>query len=118
MNADRRATGQVCIELMKECSEWGEMSEASYKALVAALDTMQRAEYWSLRNQLPHEGKNAGTDTSIAISRVALPALEAAKEALKKEDYNTVIDQLTLAVTTNGEVPKKTSKKGLAKTRK
>lgn len=102
MNADRRATAQVCIELIKECSEIGEMSEASHAALEHALKTMKQAEFWSLKNQTPHRGKNSSTDTSIRIGEVALPALEQAYSALVAEDYNTVIDQLALAATTDG----------------
>jgi hypothetical protein len=117
VNADRRATGQVCIELMKECAEWGEMSDASHAALVQAVTLMKTAEYWSLRKQEPHAGKNPSTDTSIAVSRVALPALEAAVEALEKDDFNTAIDQLHLAITTNGEPIQKKSKKSLVKAR-
>jgi hypothetical protein len=117
MNKDRRVTGQVCIELMKECAEWGEMSEASYASLLEAVGTMHQGEYWSLRNQERHEGKNESTDAQIAISRVALPALDAALKALRSEDYDTAIDQLTLAITTEGAISKKRSKKGLVKPR-
>ena len=118
MNVDRRSTGQVCIELMKECNEWGEITEASHSALLEAVRLMQQGEYWSLQRQEKHEGKNESTDKQIAISRVALPALEEALKALKEDDFDTAIDQLTLAITTDGKTPKKISKKGLAKTRK
>lgn len=111
MNKDRRGQAQLCIELMKECNEWGEISDSSYEALVASVKSMKSAEWWSLKQQMPHEGKNTSTDDQIAISRVALPALEAALEALEKEDFNMAIDQLTLAVTTDGTVPQKRSKK-------
>lgn len=111
MNVDRRATARVCIELIKECSDIGEMSDASHKALADALKQMQSQEFWQLKNQERHEGKNEPTDRQIAISRVALPALEAAVKALAEDDYNEVLDQLTLAVTTEGEAPKKRSRK-------
>lgn len=105
MNKDRRSTAQVCIELIKECSEIGEMTEQSHDAILEAVKLMKQAEYWSLRKQEPHEGKNPSTDEGIAISRVALPALEAALTALGDEDYNTVVDQLTIVVTTDGTAP-------------
>ncbi|QFG04726.1 hypothetical protein SEA_CHICKENKING_57 [Microbacterium phage ChickenKing] len=111
MNADRRAAGQVCIELLKECATWGEMSEASYEAISVALQTMQKAEYWSLRNQSKYAGQNESTDKQIAISAVALPALERAVEAHKAEDYDKVIDELTLAITTDGTKPKTKKKR-------
>lgn len=112
MNKDRRATAQVCVELIKECAAVGEMSEASHVALADALKTMQAGEYWSLRNMSKHAGRNESTDAQIAVSEVALPAIEEAVVALEAEDYNTVIDLLSLAITTEG---KKTSKKGLRK---
>ena len=115
MNVERRALGQVCIELMKECAEWGEMSQASYDTLKTALDTMRQAEYWSLKNQSRHAGKNALTDKSISISEIALPALDSAVLSLAAEDYNAVIDHITLAITTDGEKEEKTSAKGLPK---
>lgn len=107
MNKDRRVTAQVCIELLKECSEFGEMTEASYQALNEAIAVMKAAEYWSLRNQERHAGKNEATDLSIAVSRVALPALEKALAALQAEDYDTVITQLTVATTTDGTAPRR-----------
>jgi hypothetical protein len=110
VNGDRRATGQVCIELIKECAEIGEMSEASHTALTNALRSMVQAEYWSLRNQLPHLGKNPSTDQGIAVSQVALPALEAASAALAADDYDTLVDQLQLAITTDGAKPKRKKK--------
>lgn len=113
MNKDRRATAQVCIELIKECAEVGEMSEASHAALKEAIKTMQSAEYWSLRNQSKHEGKNESTDAGIRISRVALPALEAATVALSEDNYDVVVEQLYLAVTTDGTTPQTRVKKSL-----
>lgn len=103
MNKDRRATAQVCIELIKECAEIGEISEASHVALHGALKQMVAGEYWSLRNMTKHAGKNPSTDKQIAIAQAALPALEAAVTSLDKDDYNAVIDQLQLAVSTEGK---------------
>ena len=117
MNKDRRATARICIELIKECAEIGEMRDASHEALVEALKTMQAAEYWSLRNQAKHEGSNDSTDAQIAVSRVALPALEDAVRYVQEEDYNAVIDSLELAITTKGapaRTSRKTSRKDLA----
>jgi hypothetical protein len=116
LNADRRSTGQVCIELLKECSYHGEMSEASHAALVEAVKLMKQAEFWSLRRQEPHEGKNASTDAGIAISRVALPALENAARALADEEYDTVVEALTLAITTDGTTPPKRRSSDVRKT--
>lgn len=113
MNNDRRTIGRVCVELIKECSEIGEMSERAHVALTDALSVMKSQEYWQLKNQERHEGKNAATDKQIGICKVALPALEAAARALDEEDYQHVIDQLTLAITTEGEVVKKSSRKDL-----
>jgi len=91
---------------MKECAETGWISEASHVALLGAVAAMKSAEYWSLRNQSRHEGRNATTDEQIAVSRVALPALELAHIALAEEDYDMAIDQLTLAITTDGRKSK------------
>lgn len=103
LNVDRRAAAKVCIELIKECSEIGEMSETSHGVLAETLKVLQAQEYWQLKNQERHEGKNDPTDKQIAISRVALPALEAAAKALDAEDYNEVLTQLELAVSTEGK---------------
>lgn len=78
------------------------MSNASHEALVESVKSMRSQEMWSLKNQLRHEGKNEGTDRSIAISRIALPAFEEAVKALDNEDYNEVIEQLTIAVKAEG----------------
>lgn len=109
MNADRRSSALVCVALIEECAESGTMSDSTHNALCGSVKAMKAAEYWSLRNQEKHEGANERTDTSIAISRVALPALEKAADELCKEDpdYILVIDQLRLAATTDGTVPKK-----------
>lgn len=117
MNVDRRATAQICIALLKECAEVGEISDESHVALEEVLKTMRNQEYWQLKNQSKHEGKNAPTDKQIAISRVALPALELAVEALDQGDYHTILDQLILAITTDGATPKEKSKGGLRKVR-
>lgn len=93
----------------------GEISDESHVALEEVLKTMRNQEYWQLKNQSKHEGKNAPTDKQIAICRVALPALELAVEALDQGDYHMVLDQLTLAITTQGEVQEEKSKRGLRK---
>lgn len=113
MNADRRHIGEVCIRLISECAELGEMSEDSHVALVKAVKHIRSEEWWQLKNQEKHEGKNASTDHQIGISRKALPALEAAVEALEKEDYSEVIDRITLAITTGLDPVRKTPKKRL-----
>jgi hypothetical protein len=107
----------MVIELLKECSLSGEISTPSHRAVTEALQVIRQQEYWQLQNQSKHAGKNATTDKQIAICWVALPALEAAEAAWLEDDFDGVIEQLTLAVTTEGETPKKTSKKGLVKSR-
>jgi hypothetical protein len=111
VNVDRRATGAVCIALLKECLAIGEMDDTSHVALSDAVRTMQNQEHWQLKNQEKHEGKNASTDKQIAISRVALPALEAAVQALKEDDYRTVLAKVELAITTDGTEPAKRKRK-------
>ena len=109
MNSERRHLAHVCIQLVKVGSLREEISDEAHDALVAAVKAMRQAETWSLRNQERHEGKNKTTDTSIAVSRVALPALERADSALAEGDYLQVIKQLRIAATTDGSepVPKK-----------
>lgn len=106
MNADRRHLGHVCIALLMECNHIGEIADASHTKLSEALKHMQAQEYWQLKNQERHEGKNASTDTQLAICRLALPALEAAAKALAEDDFTEVIRHLTTAITTDGTVPK------------
>ncbi|QCW22324.1 hypothetical protein SEA_CHEPLI_56 [Microbacterium phage Chepli] len=107
MNADRRQIGHVCLALLVECNHFGEISDSSHTKLSEALKHMQSAEYWQLKNQERHEGKNASTDSQLAICRAALPALEAAVAALAEDDFNEVIRHLTTAITTDGSTPKK-----------
>jgi hypothetical protein len=109
----------VCIELIEECGEVGTMSDRAHVALVEAVQHLQKAEYWQLKNQERHAGKNAATDKQIAICRAALPALEQAVEALGSENYSRVIKLLSLAATTDGEQKpvKKTRKKSLREPR-
>lgn len=111
MNADRRMIGQVCISLLHECNEIGLIADASHVAVTDALKHLQQAEYWQLKNQERHEGKNASTDAQLAVCRVALPALEAAVAAWNKDDFSEVIDQLNVAITTDGKKPRKSRKK-------
>ena len=107
MNQDRRVTARVCMALLQECSDIGLIGDASYVALTQSLKAMQQAEYWQLKNQSKHEGKNDPTDKQIAISRVALPALEGAVKALAEDDFAEVLAQLTIAVETDGTTPTK-----------
>lgn len=118
MNADRRLTARICVELIQESAEVGEMSERAHQALSEAIKHLQAQEFWQLKNQERHAGSNPSTDKQLAICRIALPALELAAEALVQEDYSTVIDQLTLAMNTDGAELEKSSKKGLAKARR
>lgn len=113
LNGDRRFAGNLCIALIKECAEIGEMSDTAHNTITATLKHLQQAEFWQLRNQERHAGKNASTDQQLAVCRVALPALEAAVKALEADDYDGVINHVTLAVTTDGSVPRKKSTKGL-----
>lgn len=107
MNADRRDTAKACIALMQECSFIGEISDSSHVALVEIVKHLEQSEFWQLKNQERHEGKNEPTDKQIAICRVALPALQTASAALKDDDFDTVVQQLTLAITTDGTMPRK-----------
>lgn len=111
MNVDRRITARLCMELIKECSDLGEMSDSAFAALDEALKIMKQNEFWQLRNQSRHEGKNDPTDKQIAISRVALPALEEAAKALAADDWEGVLAHLTVAVETDGTVVKKRLRK-------
>jgi len=98
----------VCIQLVAEGAARGELSDDAHEVLEKAVKAMRQAESWSLRNQERHAGKNQTTDTSIAISRVALPALERADAALAVGDYGQVIRQLNIAATTDGQKPART----------
>jgi hypothetical protein len=109
LNADRRTTLAVCIALLQECNFVGEITEQAHDNLTTAIKALHQAEFWQLKNQERHEGKNAPTDKQIAICRVALPALQEAVKALEADDFDTVVDRLTLAGTTDGTV--KTKKK-------
>lgn len=112
MNVERRLTARLCIELLHTAAETKkqELSDAAHEVLCLAVKGMRTAEEWALKNQERHAGKNASTDTSIAISRVALPALEKAVIALGDDDFHEVIDQLTLAMTTDGSTPRRRRK--------
>lgn len=105
MNADRRVTAQVCIALLEECNHTGLIGDSTHLVLTDAIKSLTNAEYWQLKNQERHEGKNASTDTQLAICRVALPALESAKAAWDNDDFDAVIMHLKTAVTTNGKKP-------------
>lgn len=96
----------MVVALLTEGSAAGEISDESHEALGEALTYLQKQEYHQLRAQEKFEGKNASTDKQIAICRVALPALEAAVAAYNSDDYDTVIVQVNLAVTTDGVAPK------------
>lgn len=111
MNADRRATAAVCIALINEGIEAGELRGESHVALEHALKTMRQNEFWSLKSQSAHAGSNASTDGSIAISKVALPALEAAESALVKGDYVAVAEKLDLAATVTADQAKEAPKR-------
>jgi hypothetical protein len=111
VNADRRQTGKMCLALLHECSEIGEISDDSHVALKETLAHLTQQEFWQLKSQSKWEGQNASTDKQLAIARVALPALEEAVKALEKDDFETVITQLELAVNTDGEALKKRLRK-------
>jgi len=103
--------GRVCISLLHECNETGLISDESHVAVTDALKHLQQAEYWQLKNQERHEGKNASTDAQLAVCRVALPALEAAIQAWNQDDFTEVITQMNLAITTDGRKPRRSRKK-------
>lgn len=107
MNADRRLTARVCVALLEECNQTGLISDESHDVISEAIKVLNTAEYWQIRNQERHEGRNASTDTQLAICRVAAPALEAALAAWNRDDFTEVIKQLTIAITTDGKPPAK-----------
>lgn len=115
MNADRRMLGRVIVSLLVECHTIGLINDESHMTVTEALTHLQQAEYWQLKNQEKHEGKNASTDSQLRICRVALPALEAARHAWDQDDFTTVMTQVELAISTDGTVPKPIRKKGLRK---
>lgn len=120
MNQDRRHIAEMCIELIEVSAEHGEISDKAHATLVKSVKHLAAQEYWQLKGQERHEGKNASTDKQLAVCRVALPALEAAGKALESDDWDTVISQLKLAISTDGSVAKavkKTSKQRLRKSR-
>lgn len=106
MNADRRITGRVLLELLNEGSVNGEVSDQAHEVIGEALVSLQKSEYHQLRSQEKHEGKNASTDKQIAICRVALPALEEAVHAYNRDDWDTIVSKVKLAIDTDGTVPK------------
>lgn len=107
MNEDRRQVGKLVIALLQEGSSSGEISDESHEALGEALAHLNRQEFHQLRAQEKYEGKNASTDKQIAICRVAGPALEHALEAYNSDNFAAVMQQLTLAIETDGTVPRK-----------
>lgn len=98
MNKERESAIQICIALITECGEIGEISEASHQALVAALQEARQGEYWSLRNMSRHAGQNDSTDEQIARSEHALPELEAAANNITREDYVAALGHLRAAI--------------------
>lgn len=105
MNAHRRQTGHITIALLIECNHNGIIGDEAHLAITDTLVHMRQEEYHQLRAQEKHEGKNATTDKQIAICRVALPALEEAVKAWNKDDFETVITKLRVAISTDGVVP-------------
>lgn len=120
MNADRRIAARIAIELLNEGSINGEISDQAHEVLGETIAHLHKAEYHQLRTQEKHEGKNASTDTQIAISRVALPALVAAMEAYNSDDFQECVTQLKLAVETDGTKPrrKREDRRGRGQVRK
>lgn len=106
MNATRRILGNVIIALLSECSESGLISDENHLTATNAIHHLKQEESYQLRAQEKHKGTNASTDKQIAISTVALPALEKAWDAWNQDDFVECISQLTLAIETDGTVPK------------
>jgi len=111
LNADRRQTGKVVVALLVECNEIGLINDDSHVAVTDAIKSLQQAEFWQLKNQEKHEGKNASTDQQLAVCRIALPALEKAWEAWNADDFAAVITNINLAITTDGAAPKQRRRK-------
>ena len=116
MNAGRRAFIKLALELIEHCLDKGSMTEDGYVALGEAAKLMQKEEYWSLRNMTKHADKNDSTARQVAISEVALPALEAAVKAWEDEELEDMATHLRAAM--NAEPPKKRSRKNLGKSRR
>ena len=110
VNADRRHIGKVCVALLEEGHANEEIHDSSHVALVEAVKHLLSQEFWQLKTQSKHEGKNASTDAQLAICRLALPALELAVAALETDDYAAAMTHIKFAVETDGTVP--TKKKG------
>lgn len=114
MNASRRQTGQITIALLLECANSGTIGDEAHLAITDTLVHLQREEFHQLRAQEKYEHTSTSNATQVAICRVALPALEAAVDAWNRDDFDTVIDQLKIAITADGK-PKKPTRRGKRK---
>lgn len=111
MNASRRQTGHITIALLLECNHNGTIGDDAHLAITDTLVHLQREEFHQLRAQEKYEHTSPSNATQVAICRVALPALEEAVEAWNKDDFETVIDRLKLAITADGKAPAKKGRK-------
>lgn len=103
MNASRRQTGHITIALLLECANSGTIGDEAHLAITDTLVHLQREEFHQLRAQEKYEHTSASNATQVAICRVALPALEAAVDAWNKDDFDTVIEQLKVAIEADGK---------------
>lgn len=115
MNNDRRQTGHTLVALLIECNQTGLISDESHLVATTALKYLQQQEFFQLKSQTKYAGQNTTTDAQLAICSVALPALEAAVDAWNNDDFDTVIAQVALAVTTDGKPVREKRKRGLRK---
>lgn len=118
MNAGRRTTIKLCVELINLSVDSGSMTEDAYVALGDAAKLMQKEEYWSLRNMSKHVDKNDSTRTQVAIAEVALPLLEKAVQAWEDEDLQSMATHLQNAADAQPRPVRKKSKKDLVKSRR
>lgn len=102
MNEERRQLGHITIALLIECNHSQSIGDEAHLAITNSLKHMQRQEFHQQRTQEKYAGQNASTDKQLAISYVALPALEEAVAAWENDDFQQVIESVTLAVVTDG----------------
>ena len=103
MNASRRQTGSITIALLLECSHSGTIGDEAHLAITDTLVHLHREEFHQLRAQEKYEHTSPSNATQVAICRVALPALEAAVDAWNRDDFETVIEQLKVAIEADGK---------------
>ncbi|QDP44112.1 hypothetical protein SEA_JENOS_62 [Microbacterium phage Jenos] len=116
MNADRRMTLMLMIEVCRDADASGQVSNEVHLSMGEAIKSLKQAEYWSVRNIKPE--RNDSSAKQHAIATIALGALEEAYVAWEAMEYDTMLERLEIACSTNGTAVlpvQETSKKGLRK---